>query len=174
MGFESFYNDNKNLIYYVLHKKFPTLKDSFEMEDLVQIGNIALWKTFVNVDENKGNVSTLFTHIYSNELKQIIRKKNTLKRQCVKVSFNDDINESDCPCHVSDIIKTNDETSMVDLLDIIDNVLKSFKSNHQEIIYLWLEGYTQIEISRKVGHAQKTIGAVVKNFKKEVMKKWEE
>lgn len=92
-------------------------------------------------------------------------KKWNHSRAKMKVESLDELSErspSDEPPQIPD--KTNVETA-ADIHILIENLINSATEQEREIIYLLSKGYTQTEISKRLGISQSTVSRKVKKFK---------
>ncbi len=67
---ERIFTENKNLVYLVVNKRFPTF---IHDDDVIQSGYIGLWKAITTYDDKKYAFSTYAYHCIYNEIGMYLR-----------------------------------------------------------------------------------------------------
>ena len=176
MSPEQRFNENKNLVYYVFHRKFSSnSKNNQYKEDLIQEGMFALWKACLNFDEKRNiNFSTYAVLlIYHAMLSFITRKLN--KQPCVipiesVVAEDKDGNE----LFLLDTLISTDEYSAKDTIDVINKTLDNFPGYYKDLVEKVIAGYNQTEIGNTLGMSQVQISRKLKKFKENLKKHMED
>ena len=68
---EKLFNENTKLVHYVINKSFQGLKtyiSGYDYEDIVQVGNIGLWKACLSYNPDKSKFTTYAIRIIYNEI----------------------------------------------------------------------------------------------------------
>ena len=166
MSKQKLIEDNMNLVYFVIHKYYPSFSKD---EDLIQEGFWGLCKAADMYDESKGfKFSTYATKAIHGHLKWYFRRQMK----------HDGIYSLDKPMvgvdgeNVSFGELIADETAEKDF-DWVerDDFVNGLDVTNQEIVALLKEGLTQGEIGDKLGLTQRTVqkyvGVIKSKWRKE-------
>ena len=176
MNAEELFNKNNKLVHYVIHEKFQgfqTIIPGHEYEDIVQVGNIGLWKACISFDESKKiSFSTYAIKCIINEILLSLRKeKNKLINNYTSL---DDVisDEEGKETKLYDIIaiEQNNCLSISELRIYISNLYKNSERNYNIIYSYIFECMSQREIGRKYGYSQPHISRIIKEFKQKLKK----
>lgn len=169
---EELFNDNNKLVHHVIHNKFQGLQTyipGHEYEDIVQIGNIGLWKACKTFDFNKNiKFSTYAIKIITNEILMAIRKSNKNSVLNNSLSLNNIINDDGGETEFGDMLISNNPINdfiISDLKIYIYNKYKNSKKKINIITSYVFENLSQCEIGRKYGYSQAQISRILKEFK---------
>lgn len=154
------FESNMPLVTEIYKKYFSNM--TWLKEDIMQSGYIGLLKACNKYKaENGYKFSTFAMKCIKNEILMYLRKEN----KHIKNDTNFIIR-----------LKDDEEVEIIDELGFNDidefSYTRKFIENceHKNIIKLWLQGYTQAEISRELNINYKLIGQIIKkevlNFKK--------
>jgi len=140
--------DNHDLIYWFCHKR------NLIVDDWYDILAITLCEVVQKFDPERGALSTLVYKSFNNEVGQTRIKASRQKRiNLNKLVELDDSNLAD-------------EVNFVELI-CNNDFLSRYKDN--EILILKAKGYTQCEISEKLGVSQSYVSRSLAEIKKEYM-----
>lgn len=136
-----------------------------ELEDTIQDGMIGLCIALEKYDNNKGNVSTYAWHWIRTKIQ---RGQRYLKHQVPTVS--DDV----CICGTN--IKLIDSLIAPDKIDydrfyntkLLNKCIKQLSSSSQDIIKLYLQGYTIKELYQMYGVSENTMHNRIHDIKKQL------
>ena len=161
---EQRFEENMNLVYLVIHKKFKCYVNN---EDVVQVGLIGLWRACEVYDPNKGKFSTIAVFYIKNEILNFLTRD--YKKGFCKDSLDEQISNTDL-CK-NDIIY--DETYEIPVDDIsskkiIEDYIKMKDGQARKILQLLLNGYTQKEISDIIGTSRMYVHNVIKEIRTEL------
>jgi RNA polymerase sigma factor (sigma-70 family) len=138
MNKEEYIKNNQGLIS-KLALKYSQFDPSYEFDDLMQVGNISMWKKFDSFDSNKKTkISTYLSICINNDMLKYIKKlqKHT--------------------CHHS--VKYNLLDSYDQFEDIyINDIIESFPEIHKKILKLKICGLSNKKISKEVKRTQKFV-----------------
>lgn len=134
--------DHERLVYFTVRKYFFTVPAD-ELEDVVSIGRVGLWKAALTYDKTKGmKFSTYATTVIFNEISNT--RRTEYRRKIPSVSLQSNIPGTDAP--VEDFAEDSlDLEEKVYLNSIVDYLKESPETR------LYMEGYTLREISPQVG-----------------------
>jgi RNA polymerase sigma factor (sigma-70 family) len=150
--------ENQKLVFGVLHKYYPTWVND---EDLQQIGMIGLCKAADAYDPEKAKFSTLATHAILNEIKRELRKTFTTKRLGSVVSLNECITDSDGSCcTLEDYIPGDEDVDYCYSRELF----KKLDEREREILELLEQGYSQIEIAKKMKISKQKVSAMCRKI----------
>ena len=162
----------KNLVYKLVNDKVRNL----DRDETIQIGNIALYRAFIDYDISKGSNFTTFATIYIRfSLYEYYKRNNRKKRIIEKESLRlDDVGESgDEHYEIISYGKTPTE-ELIDkiFLEEIEEFVKTKKPKQYKIFELLKQGKGTCEIQKILGDRthQTTsckIQTLYKNIRKE-------
>lgn len=167
---EQMINDNRKLVYFILHKQFPSLIGD---DDIEQYGLIGLWKACKNYDSDKSKFATFATRCIRNEiLMELRRRKTQQKTEAVSL---------DMPISVEG--KEDAETSLMETLRDPDDkyaeleydlkFLEDIASGREiEVLDMSMSGYSQIEIAEYFKVSRSYISRILDNVRKKIAKEY--
>lgn len=155
---EDMIKNNERLIYFVLHKYYPSLVHD---EDAFQIGRIGLWQACESYDENQGSLSTYavkcIRNAISNEMRQI---RKAMSIECVSL-------DSPMP-HIGDgtiAMKEGilDPTNYFDDVEYqIDELRPKIPERDLTMLTMKASGYTYKEIGEQFGVTKQRAQQILK------------
>lgn len=176
---EELFNNNINLAYKFAKRYYK----SYEFDEAIQISLLGLWKACLTYDKNKGlALSTYSYKVMQNEFNMLYREKKKYSKY-ITVSMEENITDN---LKISDTLESDinyeedilSKIEKAEILEDLERYIDSMEDNHAEICRLYFKGYTQIQISKKIGVSQAQVSRVVNklfdkikhNFKdKEIM-----
>lgn len=175
---EKLCEENMNLVGFVIKNKFKyfTIKYPYLIEDLYQEGSIGLYQASRVYDENRGKFSTIAcVYIESKMLNFIARYAKKHYRDDIsslgQVIYSSGVGEA---ITIEDTLIEKDHKGMDYLLDKeeIELIKKSIEGceveDIKEIVKLRLQGFTQVEISKKTRYSQPQISRKLRALRKDI------
>lgn len=155
--------DNQKLVYFVINRYFPTY---ILNEDVAQEGMLGLCKAANKYDPSTGGFSTFATHCIFNTITMFLKRENkhnkTLSLDYPVVGEADDIlSFGDCIIGEEDIDYFDDS--------YWKSQLEQMKPREREVFKLLEQGYSTVEIAKKLG----TVKANVCRIRRKYENKWE-
>ncbi|XOS91834.1 sigma-70 family RNA polymerase sigma factor [Brevibacillus laterosporus] len=149
-----------SFVHFILKKYYP--RAGFDYDDFFQIGCIGLVKAAQRFDATLGFKFTTYSAYWiENELKKAIRWQKAVKRTGHVISMeseNEDGNGS-----LVDLLATYDSVEEEVEASLLFN---EFIRKEPVITKLALQGYTQMEIGRKLGISQGLVSQKMQSMKK--------
>lgn len=146
------FEKHERLVFHVYHTEFGSHEQ--ECEDIISEGRLALWKACCNFDENLGiQFSTYAVTAIRNSIHKYL---NRIKRHSAVYSLDEPIADDgdDCAlCLIDTVIREEDYTARYALQHCMEQLCE----RDRRVIQLLMEGYTQQEISTKLGISQSTV-----------------
>ena len=98
MNIEKLIDDNKNLVYSIANT-FYRKNTVFSLDDLIQVGFLALCKNGYKYDPKRGKISTFITCCVKNDIIKFIKSNTKIPSysglfECTEASYNDQIPEN--------------------------------------------------------------------------------
>ena len=155
---EELYFQNEPLVRWAIKKYYP---DFIDDEDLTQEGHIGLWRACLVYDEKKGfKFSSVAVSYIRNALRHGYEKlygRSLGKRQLLwnAQSLYEPIGRDDLL--LQDIIPGNMDVEFLD----ISGALNRMSERDRKILYLFIAGFSQKEIAKKVHVSERTIYRVL-------------
>lgn len=155
---EELYFQNEPLVRWTIKKYYP---DFIDDEDLTQEGRIGLWRACLVYDEKKGfKFSSVAVSYIRNALRHGYEKlygRSLGKRQLLwnAQSLYEPIGRDDLL--LQDIIPGNMDVEFLD----ISGALNRMSERDRKILYLFIAGFSQKEIAKKVHVSERTIYRVL-------------
>ena len=156
---EELYFQNEPLVRWTIKKYYP---DFIDDEDLTQEGRIGLWRACLAYDEKKGlKFSPVAVSYIRNALRHGYEKlygRSLGKRQFLwnVQSLYESIGCDDLL--LKDIIPGDTDVAFLD----ISGALNRMSERDRKILYLFIAGFSQKEIAKKVYVSERTIYRVLK------------
>ena len=151
---EELYFENEELVYHVLHKKFPMSR--FD-DDFQQIARLGLWKACLRYDETKGKFSTYAVPAIENEIKMELRK---MSRKPIEISLDDFVKDTSDDADrltISGICMGEQDVEFIDTTWVD----KELTNRQKRILSLLYDGMVQADIAREIGISQTTVSKEV-------------
>ena len=170
---EKLFNENSKLVHYVLNKSFQgkeTYIPGYQYDDIVQVGNIGLWRACLTFNSNKNTkFSTYAYHLIRQEILLAIRKSKQDKILNQSVSLdtimcNEDNNSTTIPYLDTISAEFERDISLLDLKNYIYSKSNNIRTLNIINSYVF-ENMTQRAIGRKYGYSQPHISRIIKWFK---------
>lgn len=151
---------NKNLVYFVIKKYFPSFYDD---EDIFQVGWIGLWKACIAYNSSKSKFSTFATRCILNEIRMEFRERARLNELCDKASLDEPLyldKDGDAVTLAHIIPDSSNDYCAVDY-DV--SFLKGRLSERNvEVFKLSIYGFTAAEIGRAFGYTRAWASRIIK------------
>jgi RNA polymerase sigma factor (sigma-70 family) len=144
---EKMIEENKKLIYSIANSLYIQNK-AFSIEDLIQVGFLAICKSANKYDPERGKTSTFITHCAKNDMLKFIRRN--------KIS-------SDLIYHESKSL-SYDETEEILKSDVSDyyNLKNTIEEN---IVTLKINGESNIAIGKRLNLNSNKVSSILLNIK---------
>lgn len=154
------FEENERLVFHVYHTEFGSHEE--ECEELISEGRLALWKACCNFNESRGvQFSTYAVTAIRNSIWNYL---NRIKRHAMVCSLDEKISEDSdgCPmCLIDTIGQEEDHTARY----VLHHCLDQLADRDKQMVQLLMEGYTQLEISVKLGVSQPTVCRCLYRFR---------
>lgn len=148
--------DNMNLVYFVIHQKFPRY---IADEDLVQVGMVGLCKAANVWDENKGSFSNFAVNCIYNTICKEFRDRN---RQITTYSLDYNYSDSDGePITLGDMLVGDLDVDWFDISELYDLLTEK----ERVIVDMKRTGLTQREIAKTLGISQQSVRKHLRQIK---------
>jgi len=149
MNKEEYIKNNQGLIA-KLALKYSKFDPSYEFDDLMQVGNMSMWKKFDSFDHNKKTkISTYLSICINNDMLKYIKK---LQRHTKHLEVK------------KNIFDNNDKFDDLYIQDMID----CFPSISQKIIKLKMLGMSNKNISKEVKRTVKFVKKELEKIKQSI------
>lgn len=173
---EQLIQENKGLIVNVIKKYLPGVIHSYELDDYIQEGNIAIYNAARYFDKSKGNeFSTLaFTFIKNRLIVYSKRAENKLKQSPTNINIVSIHKEIGPGITILDAIKdkkTNIENSYVENDErkrMIEKLNKILPKKSKIAFHYMLQRKSRKEISEILGCTNQNIDSCIRIIKKHV------
>ena len=149
--------DNMNLVYFTIHKSYPTFISN---EDVIQTGMLALCRAANTWDEEKSAFSTYAVKCIRNEINKYFRDNKKHKNV---LSLDYQVKRKDGETTTFGDLCVGDED--VEYINV-DGVYERLNSKEQIIFDLYREGLSNEEIAQYFGCAVPTIQQKVRKIRK--------
>ena len=165
----------------LVYKIALTFENSgMDIDDIVQIGNIGLIKTFNTYDIETGFMfATLLGRVVTNEILMAMRKERTRKKNNIyMVSFEEPISIDECGSVLTllDILEVsgNVEETVLKKLDI-KNIIFHLKGLDPRLLQMFklsfIDGIPQKDISKIMNISQSYVSRLLAKIPKDIRKK---
>lgn len=152
MNKDKLIEDNMNLVYYIIHREYPTFSHD---EDIIQSGMVGLCNAAKSWDSEKGKFSTYAGRCIRNEIyKEFINRKPHSKN----ISLNTKLNLEG---ELSDIIIGEEDVSLSDNLSFMEQLV----GDELTILNYYDYGYTTKEIAEKTGFTVNKTQSLLRTIK---------
>lgn len=169
---ELLFKDNTKLVHYIIHNKFQgfeTYIPGYEYEDIMQVGNIGLWKACMTFNPNKGIAfSTYASRLITNEILMAIRQnKNRILNN--SLSLNDIVEDGEGgETELGNILIANDDNNQFSISELKTYINDKYKDSEIKLnivnSYIF-EGLSQYEIGKKYKYSQAQVSRILRKFK---------
>lgn len=164
---EDLFNRNLKLVGFIYRKYFSRFE--YIKDDLIQEGNIALWKSTSKYDSSKGEFSTFAGVIIKNKMNNYIRKEiNYRKHLVVDFDFGN--------LEIEDV-KYNSidekENVVYDVGNVYDKIIKNLKTEQQKIINDWYVYQNTYKVAEKNNFSRQYVCKIVNKFKDNFKEEYE-
>lgn len=169
MNYDMMIEENMGLVYMVINRYYNSYTEHY-MEELVQIGMIALFKTIKSYDESKGvKFSTLATKVIKNDLYTFvtdgIKKYNGVTDgTCTSMYAS---NGEDEDSNLLNLLECEQDYSNAQASEIVQFILTK-DENTQTMVKMLVEGYTYSEIGNAIGVSKQRVGQMVIKLRKDI------
>tara|TARA_R100000005_G_C5002765_1_gene210576 strand:- start:3558 stop:4031 length:474 start_codon:yes stop_codon:yes gene_type:complete len=149
---ETMIEENKNLIYSIANSLYIPNK-AFGIEDLIQVGFLAICKSADKYDPERGKVSTFITHCAKNDMLKFIRRNRVnndlVYDESLKLSYDE----------TEDVLKSN-VSDYYNLQNTIEEKVVTLKRN----------GESNRAISQKLNINSNKVSAILLGIKERLAK----
>ena len=161
------------MIHYVINKSFQGLKtyiSGYDYEDIVQVGNIGLWKACLSYNPDKSKFTTYAIRIIYNEILMTIRnsKRNLILNNSISLNSVVTNDKDDSETELGDILISDNSANDISLAELRAYICDKYKNSEKKLniinSYIF-DNMTQVEIGRKYGYSQTHIHRILKKFK---------
>ena len=175
------FTDNKKLVYEVWHKNIESIESAHKLqEDVLQVGFLALWKACQNYDESRGVkfVTYAYKSILQNMRNFVVRQfRKTAPLVSIETPIRNTVHEylEEDAATIGDTLSSPvDYALSLELKDLVDSISREVGRNCDQIISMMKQGYSQIEIARKMHTSKAKINRIIAKFKKLYKEKYNE
>jgi RNA polymerase sporulation-specific sigma factor len=147
--------ENQQLVFHTLHKYYP--RWAYD-EDIQQVGMIGLCKAADNYDPEKGKFSTFATKYILNTLRMEFRNRMRLCRTADTVSIELETAED---CTLQDTLAGEDDVDFCDR----EGLFKLLAPKEKKVAELLEQGYSQVEICKKLGYTRSNVSLLARKIK---------
>ena len=174
MDEELLFNKNKNLVYDVIHKYFQGLQTripGYDFEDIVQVGNIGLWKACKKFNPSLGyKFSTYAEKAIYNEILLIIRNNKRNKILNDSISLNEIYDNKGYETElINNISHYYEYEPLLSTSKLKTYIYNNYKDSKVKLNIIWsylFKDITQKDIGIKYGYSQPNICRILNKFKK--------
>ena len=166
MSRDQLIEENMNLVYYLVHRYYPTFGQD---EDVIQEGMIGLIKAADTFDESKSKFSAYASVCILNQIRRYFKLQSkhqhhlSLDKVLSTSAVDDEIHST-----FGDLVE--DDSAMIDFEMLEDaDFISKLNENEQEFMEYYLKGYKGVEIARITGNPYSTIRSRMHRLKR----KWE-
>lgn len=155
------FEENKNLVYTVYKQYFSTL--DYLKDDILQCGFLGLWKACLKFDDKREIAFSSFAiKCIKNEILMFLRTE--LKHKNV-ISLNLK-NENGDELDISEIIIDEKNINNYENIILKNHIIEN--CHNKETIKLFLHGFNQKEIAKKLGVSQTCVSRRIQRDKKRI------
>ena len=170
INYDMMIEENMGLVYMTINKYYSSYAENY-MEELVQIGMIALFKAIKSYDESRGiKLSTLATRVIKNDLYTFvtdgIKKYNGVTDGVCTSMYAS--NGEDEDSNLLNLLEFEEDYSNVQTSEMIQFILTK-DENTQTMVKMLVEGYSYSEIGNAIGVSKQRVGQMIKKLRKEII-----
>ena len=175
MNKEKMFEENMNLVPYVIKEMLHIDMKEFDYEDLLQEGYICLWNAIKTYDKNnKSSFSNYACCCIKNRLVNYLNKPRRVyhrEQYLLDLSLDKEVDEKN---HIAfhEVMGVKQERDL-NLYIALKDVLKSLDKNDikTKILFDKIKGYTRKEIAQKYNMSFNTVNAYLSKIRKEIKSK---
>ena len=161
------FQKNCSLVGYVYQKEFA-MYESYAA-DLIQEGNLALWKACKTYDESRGTTFSTFAYaVIRNAMR--VYKTRVIEKHSGILSLDSPAGSENSEVTLKDILYAAEDNSAKYLIEVC---LAKTPAKDQLILKRLMQGYTQEEIAHTYHMAQSTVSKCLNRFKKLLLEEQE-
>lgn len=164
---QELFNENKNLVYDIYNTHLKNMEYNKRLkEDAIQEGLIALWKSCLNYNPEKG--AKFSTYAYNSILKAMkcfcVRQ---YKKAVCLVSLEAPLTENDSSVSFEDILPCNtDLLAQIEIDTVFNQLFSTLDEQSKDIVTYLKQGYSKKEIAELVQESQGKITNILRKFRK--------
>lgn len=159
---QKLFEDNLNLVYFVIRKYYPNL---IYDEDIIQCARIGLWQASESWEEGKSKFSTYATKCIRNALSVEFRQRNR-QPKCISMETERYTNHGTTYTIADSLVGQED----IDYVDI-DSVYTKLNQKEREILKLYEAGLTMKEIGERLGCSKQAVSLRFRKIKALIKRK---
>ena len=135
-NYDIIYKKYKPLVYKIARKYQKIYKPfGYEIEDIMQIGYMALFKAVDTFKTDESMFYTYLVHVIENAIFEEIRRNNTLKKKVLNESFS------------YDILIPNTNNTYLDIIPDLDSEIKVLENEENENRFIILKNTLPFDVS---------------------------
>lgn len=159
--------DNIRLVYYIFGKLSQTEVSTLHKDDIISSGMLGLVKAANTFDTERGTkFSTYAALCIRNEMLMYMRKARRYFDQEISLESPVTVDESGAILTIADTLEANENPQDECLASLIyEEFIKKLTTLDQRVLGLRIEGYTQKEISARLGYSQGYIARRIKGIR---------
>lgn len=170
------YQNNQNLVYYIYNKSFARFpQNDLYKEDIIQDGMTALWMACMSFDESKGIQPTTYIYpwVYFRMLHRAIYYT---KHQSEMVSLQSVMmTNEEGELTLEDLLMSNNQfEDEICVRYCIDMCCKDMSPKERQIMELLAQGYTQTQVSNRIGISQAQISRILNKLRRKLTEELQE
>lgn len=147
MNKQQLIEENMNLVYFLIHKKYPTMVYD---EDLIQCGMVGLCTAADTWDENKSQFSTYACACILYEIRKEFRRRSKHKET---LSLDFQVKNEDSEADFIEVVAGSEDIDFVDC----ERFYQALQPKERQIVEYRKMGLTNKEIGEKFGVKENTI-----------------
>lgn len=159
--------DNIRLVYYIFGKLSQTEVSTLHKDDIISSGMLGLVKAANTFDTERGTkFSTYAALCIRNEMLMYMRKARRYFDQEISLESPVTVDESGAILTIADMLEANENPQDECLAGLMyEEFIKKLTTLDQRVLGLRIEGYTQKEISARLGYSQGYIARRIKGIR---------
>lgn len=159
--------DNIRLVYYIFGKLSQTEVSTLHKDDIISSGMLGLVKAANTFDTERGTkFSTYAALCIRNEMLMYMRKARRYFDQEISLESPVTVDESGAILTIADMLEANENPQDECLAGLMyEEFIKKLTTLDQRVLGLRIEGYTQKEISARLGYSQCYIARRIKGIR---------
>lgn len=164
---EELFEENQKLVYFVLNKYYDWLAQD---EDIIQEGNLGLWKAAYSWNPSKSKFSTYATTCILNQIKMELRKRSRM-HNFDEISLSTPVSDVDSELTLEDVIPDKkDYFEEVESVLDFQCKLNNLTDKEKDVLSLLVQGYSQQDIANVMNCTRANISRIKRNFFKKLKK----
>jgi RNA polymerase sigma factor (sigma-70 family) len=175
---DDFIKENRSFVEGVIKQTFPSVLDTYEKEDYIQEGSLALYRAMLGYDETKGIKFCTFAYIViKRDILKIVKVQTNKIKQCsndvLSLNFSatnyDEYNEelidtlhgdSDVE---NEVIRDMYNDYLAERIEVLNNKIKP---KYQQVLKYLMEGKNQTEIAKIIGCTNENVRQKIKGIRR--------